>query len=86
METGLQFVTTGGKLAGSYSYDGGYPPPVQLGGDGYAALLGRYKSGSQGRLVTVDSQGRALASLDIDEEVMRLPPQGNMWRCCIRTT
>ena len=67
METGLQFVTTGGKLAGSYSYDGGYLHRCSLGGDGYAALLlGRYKSGSQGRLVTVDSQGRELASLDID--------------------
>ena len=57
----MQFVTTGGKLAGSYSYDGGYLHRCSLGGDGYAALLlGRYKSGSQGRLVTVDSQGREL--------------------------
>ena len=77
METGLQFVTTGGKLAGSYSYDGGYLHRCSLGGDGYAALLlGRYKSGSQGRLVTVDSQGRELASLDIDEEVMSLSAAG----------
>ena len=59
METGLQFVTTGGKLAGSYSYDGGY--------------LHRC---SQGRLVTVDSQGRELASLEIDEEVMSLSAAG----------
>ena len=42
-ETGLRFVTTGGKLAGSYSYDGGYLHRCSLGGDGYAALLlGRY--------------------------------------------
>lgn len=76
-ETGLRFVTTGGKLAGSYSYDGGYLHRCSLGGDGYAALLlGRYKSGSQGRLVTVDSQGRELASLDIDEEVMSLSAAG----------
>ena len=76
-ETGLRFVTTGGKLAGSYSYDGGYLHRCSLDGDGYAALLlGRYKSGSQGRLVTVDSQGRELASLDIDEEVMSLSAAG----------
>lgn len=31
METGLQFVTTGGKLAGSYSYDGGYLHRCSLG-------------------------------------------------------
>ena len=31
---------------------------------------------SQGRLVTVDSQGRELASLDIDEEVMSLSAAG----------
>ena len=37
-ETGLQLVTTGGKLAGSYSYDGGYLHRCSLGGDGYVAL------------------------------------------------
>ena len=74
---GTDVTLTGGKLAGSYSYDGGYLHRCSLDGDGYAALLlGRYKSGSQGRLVTVDSQGRELASLDIDEEVMSLSAAG----------
>ena len=48
-----------------------------LGGDGYAAvLLGRYKVGSQLRLVTVNSDGKELGSLDLDGDVLSMSACG----------
>ena len=51
-EDSLHFIDQKGRAAASYSYDGGVLRRCSLGGDGYAAvLLGRYKVGSQLRLV-----------------------------------
>ena len=45
---------------------------------GFATLLlDRYKSGGQGKLVTVDGSGEAIGSLDVSDEVLHLSAAGN---------
>ena len=76
-EDGLHFIDRKGRAAASYSYDGGVLRRCSLGGDGYAAvLLGRYKVGSQLRLVTVNSDGKELGSLDLDGDVLSMSACG----------
>lgn len=73
----LTFAGTNGKVLASYDYAGGYLREYSLDGDGYAALLlNRYQSGSVGKLVTVDTDGKAIASLDVSEEVLSISAAG----------
>ena len=67
----------GGEITGAYSYDGAYLRDYDLGGTGFATLLlNRYRSGSVGRLVTVDKNGEALGTLDVREEVLSISASG----------
>lgn len=67
----------GGEISGSYSYSGSYLRDYDLGGAGFTALLlNRYRSGSVGRLVTVDKDGEELGSLDVREEVLNISASG----------
>lgn len=76
-EDSLHFIDQKGRAAASYSYDGGVLRRCSLGGDGYAAvLLGRYKVGSQLRLVTVNGDGKELGSLDLDGDVLSMSASG----------
>lgn len=76
-EDGLYFVKQDGTLLDAYSFAGRFLRRCSLQGDGYAALLlGDYKSGSQGRLVTVDEDGQLIAQLEIDREVLSLSAAG----------
>lgn len=76
-EDGLYFVKQDGTLLDAYSFAGRFLRRCSLQGDGYAALLlGDYKSGSQGRLVTVDEKGQLIAQLEIDREVLSLSAAG----------
>lgn len=76
-DTSLTFADAGGKLTGTYSYGGAYLREYNLGGAGFTALLlNRYRSGSVGRLVTVDTDGEVLGSLDIREEVLSVSASG----------
>lgn len=73
----LTLAGTDGKVAASYDYAGGYLREYSLDGDGYAALLlNRYQSGSVGRLVTVGTDGKEIASLDVNEEVLSVSAAG----------
>ena len=46
-------------------------------GDGFAALLlGKYRAGSSASLVTVDREGREVASLDMEEQVLDMDAAG----------
>ena len=77
MEEQLCFLDTDGEVRAAYSYGGNYLRRVDCGGDGYAALLlGRYRNGTQHRLVTVAGDGQELASLDVDGEVLSLSTAG----------
>ena len=76
-EDSLHFIDQKGRAAASYDYNGGVLRRCSLGGDGYAAvLLGRYKVGSQLRLVTVNSDGKELGSLDLDGDVLSMSASG----------
>lgn len=67
----------GGEITGTYSYGGAYLRDYDLGGTGFTALLlNRYRSGSVGRLVTVDKDGEVLGSLDVREEVLSVSASG----------
>ena len=77
MEEQLCFLDTSGEVQAAYSCGGDYLRRVDCGGDGYAALLlGRYRNGTQNRLVTVTPDGQALASLDVDGEVLSMSAAG----------
>lgn len=76
-DTALTFANTTGEITGTYSYSGSYLREYDLGGTGFAALLlNRYRSGSVGRLVTVDKDGEELGSLDVREEVLDVSASG----------
>jgi len=77
-EDRLDLFSSAGKLESSYSYDGAYLRGCSLDGNGFAALLlDRYKSGGQGKLVTVDGRGQVIGSLDISDEVLHISAAGN---------
>lgn len=77
MEEQLCFLDTSGEVQAAYSCGGDYLRRVVCGGDGYAALLlGRYRNGTQHRLVTVTPDGQTLAALDVDGEVLSMSAAG----------
>ncbi|MCI9577265.1 MAG: hypothetical protein HFF98_00300 [Oscillibacter sp.] len=76
-DAALTFANTGGEITGTYAYGGSYLREYDLGGTGFSALLlNRYRSGSVGRLVTVDKSGEVLGSLDVREEVLDVSASG----------
>ena len=76
-DTALTYAGANGEISGSYSYSGSYLREYDLGGHGFAALLlNRYRSGSVGRLVTVDKSGEVLGSLEVREEVLHISASG----------
>ena len=77
MEEQLCFLNASGEVQAAYSCGGDYLRRVDCGGDGYAALLlGRYRNGTQHRIVIVTPDGQALASLDVDGEVLSMSAAG----------
>ena len=76
-DNALTFASAKGEITGSYSYNNSFLREYDLGGTGFTALLlNRYRSGSVGRLVTVDSRGEVLGSLDVREEVLNISASG----------
>ena len=76
-EEQLCFIDGSGVMTAAYDYGGDYLRRVSISGDGYAALLlGRYRTGTQHRVVTVNSEGQELASLELDAEVSSLSAAG----------
>ena len=66
-----------GSLAGSYRYEYPYLRAFSTSGANYAALLlGRYKSGSTFRFVTVSPDGETLGASDISREVLGVSAAG----------
>ena len=81
-ECAIRFLL-GAVLAGAEIF-GGYAPfglgmvvASGSGLDGFAALLlGKYRAGSSASLVTVDREGREVASLDMEEQVLDMDAAG----------
>ncbi len=66
-----------GSLAGSYRYEYPYLRGETVGGADFGVLLlSRYRSGSVLRLVTVDTDGEKLGSLDARREVVGISAAG----------
>ena len=76
-EEQLCFLSGDGVMTAAYDYGGDYLRRVSVSDDGYAAvLLGRYRTGTQQRIVTVNGEGKELAALEIDAEVASLSAAG----------
>lgn len=77
-DTCFTAATLSGQVEATYPYNGTYLREFDLGGEDFAALLlNRYKSGSVGRLVTVDPEGQEIASLDVNQEILSISAAGN---------
>ena len=77
-DTSLTIASAAGEVETSYAYAGSYLREYDLGGDGFTALLlNRYKSGGVGRLVTVDTEGQEIASLDVNREILSISAAGD---------
>ena len=77
-ENALYFVANNGTINASYPFEESYLRRCSLQGDGFAALLlGRYKSGAQGTLLTVDERGKVIGQVEADGEVLDLSASGN---------
>ena len=77
-ENALYFVANNGAINASYPFEESYLRRCSLQGDGFAALLlGRYKSGAQGTLLTVDERGKVIGEVEADGEVLDLSASGN---------
>lgn len=73
----LTAATLSGKTESTFDYSDEYLREYSLGGDGFAVLLlNRYQSGSTGRLVSVDTSGNQIASLDVRDEVLSVSAEG----------
>ncbi|MCI9120964.1 MAG: hypothetical protein HFG00_05490 [Oscillibacter sp.] len=76
-DTCLTYASSGGEVTANYAYQGEYLRDFDLGGDGFTVLLlNRYRSGSVGRLVTVDKTGEELGTLEVQEEILSLSASG----------
>lgn len=76
-EDGLYFLDTNGEVTATYPYGEYFLRRCDLTGNGYVALLlSRYKSGSQNRLVSVNSAGEVLGSHDMDSEILNMSTAG----------
>lgn len=78
-EDGLHLISAGKRETTTvfYDFEGAYLRRCSMEGDDFVALLlGRYKSGTQTRLVTVDEEGAQLAILDVEKEVLSLTSAG----------
>ena len=74
----LAFLDKDGGLTGTYPYEDAYLQAYSLGGRDFGALLlGRYRAGVVGRLVTVDETGRQLGSLEVSREVLDISAAGD---------
>ena len=70
------FLKDDGKLLGELSFDGEFLKGYTA-GEGYAVLLlGRYKAGSTGRILVVDTAGNLLHSMDTSAETQGVSASG----------
>ena len=75
-ESALAFLSPSGELEGSYSYDRRVLKGFSLEGNACALLLGKYRAGSSADLVMVDTGGKELAALDMEEQVLSMSSAG----------
>lgn len=75
-DTVLAYGDADGTIYGQYDYAGAYLREWSVGDEYIVLQLNRYYAGSIGRIVTVDRNGKELASLDVNEEVISVSAAG----------
>lgn len=76
-DRGLSVLDSQAALLGSLNWSDRFLKAWSLGGEGFAvALLGKYRAGSQGSLVVVDSTGATVGALPLDEQVLSVHAAG----------
>lgn len=76
-ENALNCYDLSGALLGSYDYSAGYLKHYSLGGNGFATLfIGKYRAGSLGTLLMIDSTGAVIGSQSINEQILSLSAAG----------
>lgn len=76
-DTCFTAASNSGELLGQYGYSNFYLRGCDFGGDGYVTLLlGRYKSGSIGVVMTLNMKGELLAAEEVTEEVLDISAAG----------
>ncbi|MGM9537124.1 MAG: DUF5711 family protein [Candidatus Onthomonas sp.] len=76
-QSGLRLVGTDCQVLGQWEDESLYLRGYSLHGDGFAVeYFSRSRAGSVGQVVVVDSQGNAVASLDVGEEVLSITAAG----------
>lgn len=76
-DRGLWVLDAQGATLGRLDWSDRILKACSLSGDGFAAaLLGRYRTGSQSTLSIVDSDGALTGSLDLDEQVLSISAAG----------
>ena len=74
----LAFADKNAQLTGTYSYGAFYLQDYSMSGGTFTALLlGRYRAGSVGQLITVDESGGTLGELDVTREVLDISAAGD---------
>jgi hypothetical protein len=76
-EDAVYLIQENGTLAASYDFGGEYLRRCSFAGEDYVTvLLGHYRSGGQGRLITLNSAGDVLGEREVDHEVLGLSAAG----------
>ena len=76
-DTGVTFASPSGVVEGTYSYQNEYLHGYNLDGKNFVTvLLNHYQSNSVGRLVTIDSKGEELGSLEVNQEIQSISASG----------
>ncbi len=71
------FLNDKGSLISRYDFTDGYLKDFSLEGSGFAALLiGKYKAGSSGTIVTLSPAGAELGKLDVKSEILSFSVSG----------
>ena len=67
-----------GNALGEYDFGEMYLTDYTLGGDSFVGLLlGKYRSGNEGKLVTLDNGGRMLGELEVMNDYLSLSARGS---------
>lgn len=71
------FLNDKGNLISKYDFSDGYLRDYSFDGSGFAALvIGKYKAGNSGTIVTLSPTGAALGKLDINSEILSVSARG----------
>ncbi len=77
-DNSLVFANSKGTVLGTYEYEYPYLRGYSFGGSNFATLvLSRYRSGSMLQLITVNSYGKKMASIDLNREVLDVSAAGH---------